>query len=284
MKQIVAIAFLLFVVNLSFAQMPAIGKIEYKTMPSKILKADREYAVYLPKSYSAETGKKYPVLYLLHGGGGTHTDWPVKGRLLDVVNPLIDSGEATEMIIICPEAGKTFMNYFNNPDWRYEDYFFQELIPFVEANYRVIPDRQHRAIAGLSMGGGGTVIYAAHHPEMFGAAYSMSGYFYRHDNLSWINFNDPVVKKVHQLVEDNNCVKYVQNADQAKIDAMKSVKWFIDCGDDDFTFKANTELVLAMANAGIPYQFRVRDGGHTWEYWHTALYLALPFVSDNFGK
>lgn len=284
MKRIVAIAFLFFAVNLSFAQMPAIGKIEYKTMPSKILKADREYAVYLPKSYSTSPEKKYPVLYLLHGGGGTHTDWPVKGRLLDVVNPLIDSGEATEMIIICPEAGKTFMNYFNNPDWRYEDYFFQELIPYIEANYRVIPDKGHRAVAGLSMGGGGTVIYAARHPEMFCAAYSMSGYFYRHDNLSWINFNDPVVKKVHQLVEDNNCVKFVKNADKDKIAAMKTVKWFVDCGDDDFTFKANTEFVLAMSDAGIPYQFRVRDGGHTWEYWHTALYIALPFVSSSFSK
>lgn len=282
MKKIVLLFIPVLFVLISMAQWPATGKIEYKSMPSKILNQEREYAVYLPKSYSTNHGKKYPVLYLLHGGHGSHTDWPEKGRLVDVANPLIDSDDATEMIIICPEAGKTFMNYFNNPDWRYEDYFFQELIPFVEANYRVIADKAHRAVAGLSMGGGGTVIYAAHHPELFCAAYSMSGYLYRHDNLSWINFNDPEQKKVHQLVEDNNCVKFVKNADKNKIDAMKSVKWFIDCGDDDFTFKANTEFVLALSEAGIPYQFRVRDGGHTWEYWHTALYTALPFVSNNF--
>jgi len=282
MKKILTSLILICFVIAAVAQMPAMGKVEYKTMPSKILNQDREYAVYLPKSYSTNPEKKYPVLYLLHGGGGSHTDWPEKGRLTDVINPLIDSGEAADMIVVCPEAGKNFMNYFNNPDWMYEDYFFQELVPFIESNYRVIADKKHRAIAGLSMGGGGTVIYAAHHPELFSAAYSMSGYFYRHDNLFWINFNDPVVKKVHQLVEDNNCIKYVKNADKDKIEAMKTVKWFIDCGDDDFTVKANSEFVLAMSEAGIPYQFRVRDGGHTWEYWHTALYIALPFVSNNF--
>jgi enterochelin esterase-like enzyme len=283
MKQIFTLIVLIGLALGAYAQMPVVGKVEYKTMPSKILNQEREYAVYLPKSYTTDPDKKYPVLYLLHGGGGSHIDWPEKGRLVDVANPLMDSGDATEMIIVCPEAGKTFMNYFNNPDWRYEDYFFQELVPFIEANYRVVGDKNHRAVAGLSMGGGGTIVYASHHPELFCAAYSMSGYLYRHDNLFWINFNDPVQKKIHQLVEDNNCVKLVKNAGKEKVDAMKTVKWFIDCGDDDFTFKANVEFVLAMGEAGIPCQFRVRDGGHTWEYWHTALYQVLPFVSNSFS-
>ncbi len=260
------------------------GKVEYKSSTSKILGEDREYAIYLPKDYDTNTGKSYPVLYLLHGGGGLHTDWPEKGRLVDVANPMIDANEASEMIIVCPEAGKTFMNYFNNPDWMYEDYFFQELIPHIESTYRVIADKEHRAIAGLSMGGQGTVVYASHHPELFCAAYTMSGYLYRHDEIFKAMLGDPVQNKIHQLVEDNNCVKFVQNASPEKIEAMKTVKWFIDCGDDDFTFKANTEFVLAMAEAGIPYQFRVRDGGHTWEYWHTALYNVLPFVSNNFRE
>ncbi len=135
-----------------FAQMPARGKIEYKTMPSKILSEEREYAVYLPKSYEENSNKRYPVLYLLHGGGGAHTDWPKQGSLQGVANQVIDANDACEMIIICPEAGKTFMNYFNSPEWRYEDYFFQELIPYIDANYRTISDKSHRAIAGLSMG------------------------------------------------------------------------------------------------------------------------------------
>jgi len=266
----------------AFAQMPPMGKFEFRTMPSRILKEDREYAVYLPKSYSTDPSRTYPVLYLLHGGGGSHRDWPQQGRVVEVANQLIDSNEACEMVIVCPEAGKTFMNYFNNPDWHYEDYFFQELIPFVEANYRVKTDKQHRAIAGLSMGGQGTVVYAAHHPELFCAAYSMSGYLRRQTELFWINFNDPVQKKVHQLVEDNNCVKMIESITPEKATSLKTVNWFIDCGDDDFTFNSNIEFVLGMKKAGIPCQFRVRDGGHTWEYWHSALYIALPFVSNRF--
>lgn len=281
MKKILSSFILILFVFAAVAQMPAMGKIEYKTMPSKILNQDREYAIYLPKSYSTNPDKKYPVLYLLHGGGGNYKDWPEKGNLAEVANQLIDANEAVEMIVVCPEAGRTFMNYFNSPGWLYEDYFFQEAVPFIESNYRVIADKKHRAIAGLSMGGGGTLVYASHHPEMFCAAYALSAYLYKLD-LPFINKTDPVHQKLQQLVEDNNCVKFVQNADKARIEAMKTVNWFIDCGDDDFTLKPNLEFILALQTAGISYQFRVRDGGHTWEYWHSALYIALPFVSNCF--
>ncbi|WP_423126324.1 alpha/beta hydrolase [Gaoshiqia sp. Z1-71] len=285
MKKIISSFVFICMVITAFAQWPAMGKVEYKTMPSKILNENREYAVYLPKNYAENTGKAYPVLYLLHGGGGNHTDWPQKGSLAAVVNQLTESNEATEMIIVCPEAGKTFMNYFNNPVWRYEDYFFQELIPYIESNYRVIADKKHRAIAGLSMGGGGTFVYASHHPEMFCSAYAMSAYLYHQKELFWLNTdNDPVQKKIHQLVDDNNAVKLVEHADARKVEAMKTVSWFIDCGDDDFTLRPNLELIMAMQQAGIPRQIRIRDGGHTWEYWHSALYIAIPFVSDCFRK
>lgn len=266
------------------AQFPEVGRIEYKKMPSKILGGEREYAIYLPPGYNKNPDKKYPVLYLLHGGGGSHTDWAKAGHLQGIANQLIASEDACEMIVVCPEAGKIFMNYFNCPEWRYQDYFFDELVPYIDSNYRTLADKQHRAVSGLSMGGGATIVYAATHPEMFAAAYSMSGYFYRHDNLFWINFNDPVQKKIHQLVEDNNCVKLVQNASAEQVEAWKTIHWFVDCGDDDFTYDANIAFIAAMRQKQIPYQLRVRDGGHTWEYWTSALYLVLPFVSHSFQK
>ena len=281
MKSFLTIAILFVFGMASSAQWPATGKVEYKTMPSKILNEDREYSVYLPKSYSTNPEKKYPVLYLLHGGGGSHTDWPKLANLEGVANQVIDANEACEMIIVCPEAGKTFMNYFNNPDWRYEDYFFEEMIPYIESTYRVIGDKEHRAIAGLSMGGQGTVVYASHHPDLFCAAYAMSGYLYSM-NLPFIDPNDPVMQKVQKLVEDNNCIKYLNNASANKVEQMKTLSWFIDCGDDDFTFDLNMEFIAAMREKQIPYQLRVRDGGHTWEYWHSALYIALPFITDCF--
>lgn len=281
MKKIVISFFLICSFVVAIAQFPQSGKVEYKSMPSKILNENREYAVYLPKSYNTNTDKTYPILYLLHGGGGSHTDWAKQGSLEGAANQIIDANEACEMIIVCPEAGKTFMNYFNSPDWKYEDYFFQELIPFMESNYRVLADKKHRAIAGLSMGGQGTVVYASHHPELFCAAYAMSGYLYSMD-LPFFDPDDPVQKKLNQLVEENNCIEFLKNASVDKVENLKTVSWFIDCGDDDFTFPLNMEFVEEMQKKQIPYQLRVRDGGHTWEYWHSALYIALPFVSNNY--
>ncbi len=284
MKRLISLAVAAILsANLLMAQWAALGKIENKSMPSKILNEEREYSIYLPRDYDKNTNKTYPVLYLLHGLSGSHTDWPERGHLADVANQLISSGEMVEMIIVCPEAGKTFMNYFNSPGWSYEDYFFQELIPYIDSNYRVKANKDNRAIAGLSMGGGGTFVYASHHPELFTAAYAMSAYIYRQKEIPWFNYDkDPVQKKIHDIVEANNCVKWVQDANEETINAMKTVNWFIDCGDDDFTFLPNVELVTAMKAKKIPYQFRVRDGGHTWEYWHSALYIALPFISDCF--
>lgn len=89
---------------------------------------------------------------------------------------------------------------------------------------------------------------------------------------------------MQQLVEDNNCVKLIENATDEKVEALKTVNWFIDCGDDDFTFVPNMEFILALNEKQIPYELRVRNGGHIWEYWHSALYIALPYISDCFRE
>jgi len=284
MKRITLIFAMMLAVLNAYSQKLTPGKVEYRTMTSSILNEEREYGIYLPKSYWTDTLRSYPVLYLLHGKDGSDHNWPEKANLAGVANQLINSKEACEMIIVCPEAGKTFMNYFNSPDWCYEDYFFEELVPYIDSHYRVKSDKQHRAIAGLSMGGGGSVVYASHHPEKFAAAYSMSGYLRRQDLLSKGHENDPVIEKLQKLVEDNNCIKYFQSASPQKIAELKSVNWFIDCGDDDFTYETNADFIMTLRNAGIPYEYRVRDGGHTWEYWHSALYIALPFISDIFRQ
>lgn len=283
MKKLIALLFISILANQTIAQMPAVGKMEYASMPSEILGQDREFAVYLPKNYANNPDKNYPVLYLLHGGGDTHTAWPEKGHLAAAANQLIDSKEATEMIIVCPEAGKVHMNYFNDSEWRYEDYFFEELIPYIESNYRVIADKNHRAVAGLSMGGGGSLVYAQHHPEMFSAAYAMSSYMYRMD-LPFLDRNDPETEKRQKIVEDNNTVKMLLNASEEDVENLKTVNWFIDCGDDDFTLTPNLEFIAALQKKNIPFQLRIRDGGHTWEYWNSALYIALPHISNIFRE
>ncbi|WP_296701355.1 alpha/beta hydrolase-fold protein [Algoriphagus sp.] len=283
MKKITSLLFLYFLAIQAFAQMPAVGRIEYSSSPSEILGVEREFAIFLPKSYNNNPTKEYPVLYLLHGGGDTHTAWPQKGNLAEIANQLMDSKEATEMIIVCPEAGKENMSYFNHPEWKYEDYFFEELIPFIESNYRVKANKNHRAIAGLSMGGQGTLVYAQRHPEMFVAAYAMSGYLYRMD-LPFIDPNDPKMERLQKLVEDNNAVKLLQNASDVQVEKLKTVDWFIDCGDDDFTFDPNMEFIQALRSKNIPYQLRIRDGGHTWQYWNTSLYTTLIHITNVFRE
>lgn len=100
------------------------------------------------------------------------------------------------------------------------------------------------------------------------------------------NDPDPANKMVllTRSVQANSCVRYVQDADEARKAELRTVQWFVDCGDDDFLLDGNLEFYQAMRNAQIPCQLRVRDGGHTNEYWHSALYTCLPFVSRNFGR
>ena len=138
------------------------------TVPSKILNMDRKYAIYLPPDYETSQ-RSYPVLYLLHGAGDDQTGWVQFGEVLRIGDEAIKSGTATAMIIVMPDANTGKRGYVNDikGEWRYEDFFFQEFMPFIEKEYRIKADKRYRAIAGLSMGGEGTFIYALHHPELF---------------------------------------------------------------------------------------------------------------------
>ena len=266
------------------------SRIEEKTIHSEILNADRNYTVYLPAGYANNTDKQYPVLYLLHGMNGTNKDWAGRGHLQDVMDQLRAAGEVCDMIVISPNAGGNigegvWNGYFDMDGWAYERFFFEEFLPAVEKEYRIKGDKGSRAIAGLSMGGGGSTSYAQRHADMFCACYAMSALM--HLDAPQAQAPRDEKDKMWHLTKSVNklsCVNYVTNADDKTKEALRTVAWYVDCGDDDFLFECNMNLVLAMRKAGIPYQLRVRDGGHTWEYWHSALYDALPFVSRIFTK
>ncbi|WP_163323782.1 alpha/beta hydrolase [Draconibacterium mangrovi] len=283
MQRLILVLFLILSLN-SFAQfpgMPAQGKASVDSIQSEILGVSRHYSVYLPKSYTTDTDKKYPVLYLLHGVFDNNNGWIQRGHLQDVANKLIDSGEAVEMVIIVPDAGREWNGYFDMDGWSYETFFFTEFMPFIESKYRIIGDKKHRAVAGLSMGGGGTTVYAQKHPELFASAYAISALMGLEEG-GGLSPQDPKFAQLNKTVIENHCVNFVENADEATKEKLKSVNWFVDCGDDDFLFDVNIAFCQAMRKAQIPYQLRVRDGGHDWEYWHSALYTALPFVSRTF--
>ena len=286
MKRLIAV-FVLVVVSVAVSAQP-LRKSEIRTdsVKSTILGEEVNFNIYLPAGFDAASAQKYPVVYLLHGLYGTNVDWAERGHMKEIVDMQIASGEIVKMIIITPNAGhpdaRNVQNgYFNVPGRAYEDFFFKEFLPEVEKRYHAIGDKQHRAIMGLSMGGGGSTVYSQRHPDMFSSCYAMS---------AWLDQDPRGIKNpnnklgiVQQSVHDHSALAFVDNADEATVKALRTVKWFFDCGDDDFLLELSVNLYLKMAEKGIKSELRVRDGWHCWEYWHQALRMALPFASRNFG-
>lgn len=258
------------------------GKLSELQMPCKLLKGvtHRDYSIYLPDGYETNTHKRYPVLYLLHGGGESHTDWQRKGNIKQHADSLIRHGIIDDMILVCPEANQNNMIYFNSPDWDYEDFFFNEFIPYIEANYRVRTDKGGRAIAGFSMGGGGATVYGVHHPEMFSMVYDISGYLRRQD-LDFLR-NDPSAEWRQRVIEDNNPIKSVSQGSPEKVKQWKQVDWIVSVGDQDFTIEANMDFVKALRQKGIPYSMKVSAGSHDWNYVTPAYIDAMKRANHNF--
>ena len=266
---------------------PKSGRIVEDSIYSDVLQDYRRYSVYLPAGYDRST-RDYPVLYLLHGLSDTHTMWPRRAHLREVMDLLVAGGTVCDMIIISPEAGgniETAWNgYFDMPGWKYESFFFEEFVPYIEKLYRAGGSKGKRAVAGLSMGGGGATSYGQRHSNMFCGVYAMSALMsIPAYDMSNVSLTDKMGILTRSVIE-HSCTRYVEEADNLRKDSLRTVAWFVDCGDDDFLFDRNIEFFQAMRKAGIHCELRVRDGGHDYEYWHSALYTCLPFVSRLFIK
>ncbi len=266
------------------------GKVyETRTVKSDILKMERKYSIYLPEGYD-ETDRSYPVLYLLHGSGDDHTGWVQFGQVQHIADKAIAEGMAGPMIIVMPDADTGRRGYFNviEGGFNYEDFFFKELIPHIEKTYRVRSDRRYRAVAGLSMGGGGTIFYALHHPELFAAAAPLSA-----STGSWSidqvtgRLSDDVKKKLtDKQIQDyynrHSIEGIIQNATEDDMKKIRSIRWYVSCGDDDFLSEGNSMMHIAFLKNKIPHEYRVKDGAHTWTYWRMELPLVMEYVSKSF--
>ena len=265
------------------------GKVVTDSLQSNVLGAQVKYNVYLPDGFG-QTEKTYPVVYLLHGLSDDYTAWVRSGNMQLVADELIGTGEACEMVIVMPNAGgadtrNIWNGYFNMPGWRYEDFFFQEFIPAVEAKYRIAGDKGHRAIMGLSMGGGGSAVYCQRHPDMFSSCYAMSAWLDNANDEVWpLDSPKDCLYYVANAVHDHSALDFIDKADEDTLERLRTVAWFIDCGDDDFLFDLSVAFYQKMRDRGVKSEFRVRNGVHNWEYWHGSLRLALPFASRNFEK
>ncbi len=292
MKKI-SILFLLLISTFSFAQQGIVK--ESLTLKSSTLGKDVKYNIYLPADYE-KNNRLYPVLYLLHGYTDDETGWTQFGQTPEIADKVINSGEAPPMIIVMPDAGVTwYMNTFDGKT-KFEDFFIKEFIPYIETTYRIRSKREFRAVAGLSMGGLGTLLYAMKHPDMFTAAAPLSAAVWTDEEVVTGNqdqtrydyvFGDLYGKglkgkeRLSEHYYKNAPIKIVETANA---DDLKKVRFYIDCGDDDFLIKGNMALHAMMIDKKIPHEFRVRDGGHTWTYWRTALPEVLKFVGDSFHR
>nr|WP_295925166.1 alpha/beta hydrolase family protein [uncultured Dyadobacter sp.] len=272
----------------AFSAFAQSGKVlDNLSVPSKLLKSERKFAIYLPPDY-ATSERSYPVMYLLHGAGDDHTGWVQFGEVLRIADEAIRNGTATPMIIVMPDANTGRRGYFNDVkgDWPYEDFFFTELMPYVEKKFRIKAEKRFRAIAGLSMGGGGSFMYALHHPELFSSACPLSastGPITLEDAKKNLIRNNPDIadSTVSTYYNRHSALALINNLPDAQ---KKAVRWYIDCGDDDFLYEGNSLVHIALRKKEVPHEFRVREGGHTWTYWRQSLPNVLEFVSQAFHQ
>ncbi|WP_093023751.1 alpha/beta hydrolase [Pustulibacterium marinum] len=278
----------LFLAQLSFAQ----GTLFKDSISSKTLGKTKVFNVYLPEGYN-EDDTDYPVIYLLHGLGGDENQWLEGGDMQAQVDQAIADSIIPKTIFFLPDGEATY--YINNikGTYEYENFFFDEFMPFVENKYHVKKEKQNRGIAGLSMGGYGTLVYRFHHPELFIAASALSPAVRTDEEMIELSDKEFAVRyetaygklpKDERISDFHNHNSPIYLAKQLSESEKDDVAMYIDCGDDDHLYKGNSTLHIVLRDLKIPHEYRVRNGGHTWDYWRTGLIPALIFITKNFDQ
>ncbi|RYF77414.1 MAG: esterase family protein [Cytophagaceae bacterium] len=251
------------------------AKVDTLDVPSASMGRTLRAAVVLPDAYTKGT-TRFPVLYLLHGGYGHFNDWLAKTPDKTLIHRLADQ---YNLIIVMPE-GEVFSYYLDSPvrkDSQFETYLTKEVIQKIDNTYRTVRTRQGRVITGLSMGGYGSLFLATRHPDLYGAAGSMSGAL----NLDMAGWKLPpdVAKNIQGEFEkilgpiDQSIDQWAGYSVVGLSDRMKANKLplIIDCGVDDFLIEPNRELHRRLVFAQTPHDYTERPGGHSWDYWQNAL-------------
>ena len=236
---------------------------------SPTLKLNRRMYVYTPAGYE-DSQTRYPVFYLLHGGGGDEDAWTTLGRTCQIMDNLISQGKAKPMIVVMPNGNPgqaaAFTDAFVNPSVSapydmglglFEESMVKDIIPYVESHYRVVADRDHRALAGLSMGGMQTLTLTGNYPYMFGYIGVMS-----------------------MGLVDVTTMGLKPDPDQdAKFETLKNSGYklyWVGVGKDDFLYKSVQSLRTALDKHGLKYTYRESTGGHSWANWRIYLSEFAP--------
>jgi len=264
-----------------FASAPAQSRVETVRFQSKLVNATLPYNVILPSDYDASPTTRYPVLYLLHGLTGHYSDWVTRTNIADYA-------AAYRMIIVTPEGNDGwYSDSATVTTDKYETYILNELIPDVQQRYRTIEARYGRAIAGLSMGGYGSIKFGLKSPSTFVFAASMSGAFgetrmteQEAGASRWaaaLKLFGPIDSETRKA---NDLFLLVKELQPNRIGGLPF--FYFDCGTEDSVrvFPYNRELAGLMSEKKIPHEYRELPGDHSWGYWDKQVQEVLKIAAQ----
>lgn len=252
---------------------------------SAALYARKSCFVYVPPSYEDGSDRKYPVIYLLHGMYGSESHWLNRGGAEATLERMIEAGELRECIVVMPNDGGYGQGTFY-VDWydgtgRFEQYMVDDLFSYIDANYRTTADRSFRAIAGLSMGGFGAYSLALRHPEVFGAAASLSGGLGSIGQLPYADFS----RSDWARMVGPQRGEYAKGYDLALLSASlvqdaERPALYLNCGREDSLYQLNALFREHLSRIGYDHTYEEFDGVHDWAYWTEHLPDALRFIES----
>ena len=259
--------------------------VENHKLNSKLMAREMPYRVILPINYKLEKAQRYPVLYLLHGLTGHFDNWTDRSKLAEYAAKY-------NYVIVTPEGNNGwYSDSATVPTDRYETYITQELISEVDKNFRTVADRNHRAVAGLSMGGYGSIKFGLKNPEMFSLVGSFSG------ALGAASFTDKILGNNWKVLTDsimstygaedlptrkqNDIFKIVR---EVPADTIKTLPFiYVDCGTEDSLINSNRDFVNLLLEKKVKHEFRQLPGAHDWKFWDAQIQEFLE-LSEKFIK
>jgi enterochelin esterase family protein len=254
---------------------------ESLSLKSPALGREMKYSLYLPEQSSGSL----PALYLLHGLGGNERDWQTLGKIRQTADRLIAEKAIPPIAIVMPDAGNSW--YVNSPvHGAYEDAILKDLIPAVEARHGIGGTAADRAVAGLSMGGYGALRLAFRNPGTFAMTGALSAAIFpdlaRREDVTeqQIGFFKGVFGSPFDIAAFNRENFFADIPSLAAAKTRPAI--FVTVGDDDGfgLYEGNVALYLALKRAGVPVEFRITDGNHTWRLWREEIEEVLRYYGE----
>jgi len=241
------------------------GKVSTLNYYSKQTNSWRTLCVYTPPSYDKNAKRRYPVVYIQHGGGEDHRGWVQQGRTNIILDNLISEGRAEEMIVV--SANSNVSAGLGGYSWDgmqpYNKELTESVIPFIDSTFRTIADRKHRAMCGLSMGGGQSFYIGLRNPQLFSAVGVFStGMFGGIRGANDVDVEKEVPGLLNRTAEFNK-----------QLDA-----FLITCGEQDPRIEHNKNVVEKMKSSGLNVEFASYPGDHEWQVWRKSLHKFAQMV------